>query len=303
VRALLIVNPRATSTNGRAARVVTRELAGHFDLEATQTRYRSHATELAAASAGFDLVLAFGGDGTVNETVNGLMKASSPAAFAPIPGGGANVFARSLGLPTNPVAAVSHILDTLAARRSRTIGLGLAGERYFTFSAGLGLDAEVVADVERLRAAGRQATPVLYMWTTLRRYYLTTDRREPALSLEIDGQPPVTHLFMGVVTNSAPWTYLGNRAVSAVPTPDFNSGLDVFALRRLRTITTLAALQQMLHTRERPPRGRDVVSVVGEPYVTFRSRRQIAFHIDGEYIGETSEVSFHFVPEALRVMA
>lgn len=306
MRALLIINPQATSTNGRAGEVA-RRLAARLDLQVVETRYRSHARDLAAASAaeGYGLVLTFGGDGTVNEAVNGLMSApvrDGPPALAPVPGGGANVFARSLGLPADPRGAITRILEAVDNAAGRTIGLGLAGDRYYTFSAGLGLDAEVVAEVERLRAAGRQSSPALYMWTALRRYYLATDRREPALSLQLAGRPEIGRLFMGVVMNSAPWTYLGRRPVSTVPKANFNSGLDVFALRRLRTLTTLTALQQMLHSRERPPHGRDVVSVTGQSRLTFRSSRPIAFHIDGEYCGETESVAFSFVPEVLRVM-
>lgn len=326
VRALLIINPRATSANGRVIRLVTRDLAAELDVEACYTRYRSHASELASAAAedGVDLVLTFGGDGTVNEAINGLMAARAAddgrsarapdggrggaagpvaTAFAPIPGGGANVFARSLGLTTNPVGAVRQVIGRLTVNGGRTIGLGLAGDRYFTFSAGLGLDAEVVADVERLRATGRQATPALWTWSTARRYYLTTDRRKPALTLEPAGGQRVPGLFMGVVTNSAPWTYLGNRPVTPVPTADFNHGLDVFALRRLRTITTLSAVQQMLHTRSRPPRGRDVVSLADQRELVFRATRPIAFHVDGEYVGETETMDFRYVPDAIRVMA
>jgi diacylglycerol kinase family enzyme len=321
VRALLIINPRATSMTGYDTGLVVRDLASRFDLDTVETRYRSHALEIAAASAadGYDVLLSFGGDGTVNEVVNGLMNAgvrnvtagsaATPGvpdglpAVAPIPGGGANVFARSLGLPIDPGAAARRIVTAAADGTRRTIGLGLAGDRYFTFSAGIGLDAEVVADVERLRASGRQSSTLLYMWTTLRRYYLVTDRRNPALALEVPGQPPVTGLFMGVVTNSSPWTYLGSHPVIPAPHPDFNSGLDVFALRHLRTLTTLSAFRQMLHTRTRPPAGRDVVSAADQQELTFRSRRPIAFHIDGEYMGETECVAFRFVPDALRVIA
>ena len=318
MRALLIINPRATSMSGREAGLVVRELGSQLELETAQTQYRGHAGELAAASAaqGLDLVVTFGGDGTVNEVVNGLMNARVPdytgppsgaeatarPAIAPVPGGGANVFARTLGLPPDPAAAVRRILAAAQARARRTIGLGLAGDRYFTFSAGLGVDAEVMADVERLRARGRHASTMLYLRTALRRYYVT-DRRRPALTLRVPGQPPVRNLFMGVVTNSSPWTYLGNRPVSPAPHADFNSGLDLFALRRLRTLTTLAALRHMMHTNEQPPSGRDVVSAAALTELAFHADRPIAFHIDGEYLGEIEEVPFRFVPDALCVLA
>ncbi len=300
---------------GRDAGLVVRELGSRLELETAQTQYRGHAGELAAASAaqGYDLVVTFGGDGTVNEVVNGLMNSRVPGytgttgqaarpAIAPVPGGGANVFARTLGLPPDPPAAVRRIAAAVDAGTGRTIGLGLAGDRYFTFSAGLGVDAEVMADVERLRANGRQASTMLYLRTALRRYYVT-DRRRPALTLQAPGLPQAGRVFMGVVTNSSPWTYLGSRPVRPVPRTDFNSGLDVFALRRLRTLTTLAALRHMMHANDQLPSGGDVLSVAALTELTFRSDRPIAFHIDGEYLGETRGVAFRFVPDALRVLA
>jgi diacylglycerol kinase family enzyme len=263
-------------------------------------------------------VVTFGGDGTVNEVVNGLMRCQVPAAdpaaaaageaapgrrpaIAAVPGGGANVFARTLGLPTDPAEAVQRILAAVDSGTWRTIGLGLAGDRYFTFSAGLGVDAEVVADVDRRRAKGRRASTMLYLRMGLRRYY-GTDRRHPALTLTAPGQPPVTGLFMGVVTNSSPWTYLGSHPVRPAHA-DFSSGLDLFALRRMRTLSTLAALRHMMHTPSELPSVRDVVSAAALTELALKADRPIAFHIDGEYQGETEGVSFRFVPEALCVVA
>jgi diacylglycerol kinase family enzyme len=307
VRALLIINPRATSMTGRDAGLVVRALGSRLQLDTRQTQYRGHAGKLAAASAaeGYDLVVTFSGDGTVNEVVNGLMQVPEPTerpAIAPVPGGGANVFARTLGLPPDAGGAVQRILAAVAAGERRKIGLGLAGDRYFTFSAGLGLDAEVIADMERQRARGRRGTVAAYLRTAVRRYY-RTDRRRPALTLQVPGESPVSSLFMGVVTNSSPWTYLGSHPVRPAHA-DFSSGLDLFALRRLRTLTTLAALGHMMHSNnEELPAGRDVVSASALSELAFSADRPIAFHIDGEYLGETESVAFRFVPDALRVIA
>jgi diacylglycerol kinase family enzyme len=307
VRALLIINPRATSMTGRDAGLVVRALGSRLELDTKQTQYRGHAGKLAAASAaeGYDLVVTFSGDGTVNEVVNGLMRIPEPTdrpAIAPIPGGGANVFARTLGLPPEAGQAVQRILAAVASGERRKIGLGLAGDRYFTFSAGLGVDAEVIADMERQRAHGRRASVAAYLRTAVRRYY-GTDRRRPALTLRIPGQSPASGLFMGVVTNSSPWTYLGSHPVRFAHA-DFSSGLDLFALRRLRTLTTLATLGHMMHSNnEELPSGRDVVSASALSELAFEADRPIAFHIDGEYLGETESVAFRFVPDALRVIA
>jgi diacylglycerol kinase family enzyme len=326
VRALLIINPRATSISGGTVDRVVHEFGSGLELDTAQTRYRGHARELAAAAGDYDLVVTLGGDGTVNEVVNGLMDggrkrpdtwsgtadAADPAcldgpALAPLPGGGANVFARTLGLPPDPVLAARHIAAAVGAGSSRDIGLGLAtsptGDRYFMFSSGLGVDAEVVADVERMRAGGQRESAPLFVWTALRRYYTSTDRRRPALTLEADEMPATKgRLFMGVVTNSAPWTYLGNRPVRPAPHNDFSSGLDVFALRRLRTLSTLKALGQMMHTDPRPVSGRDVVSATALSGLEFQASRPVAFHIDGEYLGETEKVAFRHLPGAMRVI-
>jgi len=292
---------------GRDAGLVVRALGSRLQLDTRQTQYRGHAGKLAAASAadGYDLVVTFSGDGTVNEVVNGLMRIPEPTdrpGLAPIPGGGANVFARTLGLPPEAGQAVQRILGAVASGARRKIGLGQAGDRYFTFSAGLGVDAEVIGDMERQRAHGRRASVAAYLRTAVRRYY-ETDRRRPALTLRVPGESPVSSLFMGVVTNSSPWTYLGSHPVRPAHS-DFSSGLDLFALRRLRTLTTLAALGHMMHSNnEELPSGRDVVSASALSELTFEAERPIAFHIDGEYLGETESVAFRFVPDALCVIA
>jgi diacylglycerol kinase family enzyme len=311
MRGLLIVNPNATSMTGTVIDLVVRSLAGLVDLDVERTQYRGHARELAAAARG-ELVIVLGGDGSINEVVNGLMgRNGGPGGGGPdggkpliavIPGGGANVLARGLGLPVDAARAVRRVREVVAAGRYRTIGLGLAADRYFTFSAGLGMDAETVGEVDRLRAEGRRESMPLFLRTMVRQYY-RTDRRRPALTLERDGAPPISDLFMTIITNRSPWTYLRDRPLLPVPNPDFNSGLDLLALRQIRLTTIFNAVGQMLYVRRRPPRGRDMLSVLGAESLTLRSARPIAFQVDGEYLGETEAVKFQFVPHALRVVA
>ena len=320
MRGILIVNPHATTTATNTPELVTRSLGGLVDLDVRHTRRRGHARELAAESDA-DLVLVLGGDGAVNEAVNGIMARSPGSPEAPgssgvpgpsgaalpligvIPGGGGNVFARALGLPLDTGAAISRIRELIAAESYRTIGLGLAGDRYFTFSADLGLDAEVMHEMDQLREAGHRQSTMLYLQTIVRQLYRGTDRRVPALTLERDGQPPADGLFMTMVTNRSPWTYLGGRALLPVPNPDFNSGLDLLALRRLRFGIIVSVVGQLLWVRSRPPRGRHLLSVPGLESLVIRSARPIAFQVDGEYLGETKAVEFRFVPDAIRVVA
>ena len=303
MRGLLIVNRHATSMTATVTDLAIRALAGLVDLEVERTQHRGHARELAAASDA-DLVVVHGGDGSINEAVNGVMsRPNERPQVAMIPGGGANVLARALGVPLDAAAAIRQLRNAIATGRHRTIGLGLAADRYFTFSAGLGMDAEVVREVDRMRAQGRRETVPLFLRTMVRQYYRGTDRRRPALTVERDGEPPISGLFMTIVTNRSPWTYFRGRPLLPVPHPDFNSGLDLLALRRLRVTTIVNAVGQMLYVRSHPPRGRDMLSVLGSESLTLRSVRPIALQADGEYLGETETVKFQFVPRALRVIA
>ena len=314
VRALLIVNPRATSTTLLRRDVIASALASAVQLEVIETRYRGHATKLASAarSEGFGLVLTFGGDGTANEAVNGILgsqadEAPDPAALpalAALPGGSANVFTGALGLPRDPVDATGHILRCLAGQQERTIGLGHADGRYFTFNAGLGLDAEVVRAVQGLRAHGRTVTPALWVRLALRQFYRHTDRKVPGIDLELDGGAAPGPVFVGIMSNTAPWTYLGGREVHANPRAGFDTGLDLFALRKLSTVSTFGAIRRMLTASgDQDLGGRNVLSRHDQARVVMRASRPIAFQIDGEYMGERQSVVFSSVPKALRVVA
>jgi diacylglycerol kinase family enzyme len=317
VRALLIVNPHATSTTRGRRDVIVRALASAVDLEVVETRYRGDATSLAATAAAdkFGVVMTLGGDGTVNEAVNGLLGADQsggahepPAAaedlpaLAALPGGNANVFTRALGLPADPVDAAGRLIEDLGAGNERCIGVGSAAGRYFTFNAGLGLDAEVVRAVEGRRAAGRPLTSALFFRTALRQYYRVTNRRHPAISIAEPAELSEGAVCLCIVSNTSPWTYLGRRPVRPNPGASFDTGLDLLALRSLGTLATTRTLRQMLADRTEPPRGRSVLAGHDLAAIELRAERPVAFQLDGEYVGEAEEVSFRSVPRALRVI-
>lgn len=311
MRALLIVNPHATSTTRGRRDVIVRALASAVDLDVVQTRYRGDATRLAAdaVSDKFDLVMTLGGDGTVNEAVNGLLAGPEPSdpgelpALAALPGGNANVFVRSLGLPADPVDAASRLIDDLASGTHRVIGLGLANGRYFTFNAGLGFDAEVVRAVEGRRADGGTLTPARYAATALRQYYRVTDRRHPGISIVEPAQLTDHMAYACFISNSAPWTYLGQRPVTTNPGASFDTGLDLMALLSLRTMATMRTLRQMLAQRTEPLRGRSIVTGHDLASIALRADRPLPVQLDGEYMGETEAIQFTAVPRALRVIA
>ncbi|MGW0431301.1 diacylglycerol/lipid kinase family protein [Micromonospora sp. NPDC003197] len=315
MRAVLVVNPKATSTSERSRDVLVRALRSEVDLAVRYTRRRGHAVTLAqeAVRDGVDLVVTLGGDGTVNEVVNGLMTAEpatmatgrTPAerlpALAVVPGGSTNVFARALGLPREWPEGTSVILEGLREGRTRTIGLGRADDRYFTFCAGLGLDAAVIRRVERARSRGRVSTVGLYLRATLNHYFLASDRRHPAIRLERPGEPTESELATVIIQNTAPWTYLGERPINPNPGASFDRGLDVLALRRLRVPSTARTVTQIL-SRDPDPHGGQVVQLPDLDEFTLVTTRPQAFQLDGDYLGEREKVCFTSVPAALRVI-
>ncbi|XVU24600.1 diacylglycerol/lipid kinase family protein [Actinoplanes sp. CA-054009] len=314
MRALLLVNPKATTTSERSRDVLVRALRSAVDLSVEYTTRRGHASALArtAAESGVDVVVTLGGDGTVNEAVNGLMtaegaltgmtdsRAQALPALAVVPGGSTNVFARALGLPRDWAEGTSVILDGLRDGRCRVIGLGRADDRFFTFAAGFGFDAAVVRRVEQARLRGRTSTPGLYFRSIVGQFF-GDDRKTPPLSIERPGEPTEADLGTVVIQNTAPWTYLGDRAINPNPNASFDRGLDVLALRGLAITSTTRTMAQ-LATRKGDPSGKQVLQLHDQDEFTVVASRPQPFQLDGDYLGERQKVHFVSVPEALRVI-
>jgi diacylglycerol kinase family enzyme len=305
MRALLVVNPKATTTSARARDVLAHALASEVKLDVVETTHRDHATELArqAAVDGLDVVVALGGDGTVNEVVNGILHAGPQPglpALAVVPAGSTNVFARALGMPNSAIEATSELLTALLADRRRTIGLGLADDRWFTFNAGLGLDAGAVRRVEKARTKGRTATQPLYVRSAVREYYLGAGRHQQVLTVERDGQEPL-RLALALVCQTDPWTYLGSRPVRPCPDASFETGLDLFGLTTMPTAAVLRHLRQILAAGARP-RGKRVVALHDLPAFTLRADVPLPFQLDGDDLGDREQVALKAVPQALQVI-
>jgi diacylglycerol kinase family enzyme len=301
MRAVLVFNPKATATNARVRDVIKRALESDLKLDVVETKRRGHAIDVArtAAADGVELVVVLGGDGTVNEVVNGIV--GTDTELAVVPGGSTNVFARALGLSGNAVEATSEILDAVRTGRRRLVNLGQANGRYFTFCAGVGIDAEVVRVVERHRRNGRNATPALYVRSAVAQFYRGTERRVPSITIERPGQDPEPGLFNVIIANGAPWTYFGEHPVDPCPLAKFDGGLDVLAMRRLKTVSTLRVVRQMFDAKPRL-RSRAAFQIHDADEFTVCSDRPLAYQLDGDYLGEVERVTFRSVPEALSVV-
>jgi diacylglycerol kinase family enzyme len=285
-----------------------------------------------------DLVVALGGDGTVNEVVNGLLHAGpSPETpmLAVVPGGSTNVFSRALGRSRDPVDATAEILESLRARRTRLVSLGTVSAagtstapltdprpeqavreaardaaddpgwtepRWFVFTAGMGFDADVIARVEAHRSRGRRSTGGLYVREATSAFVLGRDRRRPAMTLEVDGLPPVAGLFLCLVSNVSPWTYLGARPVVPSPEASFDADLDVFAMGRTGVVGMLRMLRGVLG-RTPDARGRAVHRWHDVARLTLTADRPQGWQVDGDHLGTATALRLRSVPAALRVIS
>jgi diacylglycerol kinase family enzyme len=308
MRALLVVNPTATTTSERGRDVLARALGSEVELTVAYTRRRGHAATLAyeATLDAVDIVVTLGGDGTVNEAVNGILRAKPACAaadrpaLAVVPGGSTNVFARAVGLPNDWADGTGVILEAVRENRTRTIGLGRADDRYFTFCAGLGIDAQVVRRVDRARLRGRRSTPSLFFRAVFAQYMMGAEWRNRAITLERADEPPEPDLATVIVQNTSPWTYLGERPINPSQDASFDTGLDVVAMRALDGSATARLAAQLLAGRTTV--GKRVLRLHDLAGFSLRTTRPIGFQVDGEFLGDRDKVEFASVPAALRVV-
>ncbi|MBY6538945.1 diacylglycerol kinase family lipid kinase [Rhodococcus sp. BP-349] len=314
MRAILIVNPNATSTTAAGRDLVAHALASRVSLSVLHTTHRGHASELAteARRAGIDLVIVHGGDGTVNEVVNGLLGVPAPTSMqsvtvgpvpllAVVPGGSANVFARSLGIAKDPVEATNQLIDLLESGSSRRIGLGHCDRTWFLFNAGLGWDADVCDAIDRGRKGGEAVTPSRYVRTAITTFF-RRKRRDPHLTVETDTGEAVAGVHFAFVTNSDPWTFLDARPVRTNPGTSFDGGLGIFAMRSTKVFTTLRVVVQMLSGTS-GPHSRALLRDDDVKWIRVRSAEPTGLQVDGDYLGERTEVEFASAPDALAVVA
>jgi diacylglycerol kinase family enzyme len=266
-----------------------------------ETNRRGHATRFAedAARRGIDVVVAYGGDGTLNEVATGV--ATTDTALAVLPGGSTNVFARTLGMPNDALQSVELIVDALDRNAISPIGLGRANDRYFTFHTGLGYDAAVVRWVEQRAALKRYAGHPLFVLASLKTFFMDFDRKRPHFSLEFGDGHTVDEGYFSVVMNTNPYTYLGNRPLDLVPKTDVDSKLSVVTFKTMNPSHILRTLASALRGGGVPEKPwLDVHTNVSR--VVARDNRAFPYQLDGDYLGETREITFEHVPNALRLV-
>jgi diacylglycerol kinase family enzyme len=289
--AVLIVNPHASGVTPEVVAAVERELR---PVETLLTEGPGHATELAARACGqADRIYVLSGDGGFNEVVNGL---DEDVEVGFLPGGGTSVLPRALGLPHDPIEAARALAGS---DRTRRISLGRVNGRRFTFSAGLGLDAELVRAVDALgrRSDGRRPGDVEFTRELLRLLAVHRGRFRPALTVLGRGRAA-----FALVANCDPYSYVGRRPLRVAPEARFELGLDLVAPKDVRLLD-LPRLAWWALARPGQMRSSDVIAMHDADSIQIECDGPTALQVDGEDLGDVTEARFEAEREALRVVA
>ena len=292
---VFIVNPFASSVTERRLRAVEETLARAGTVDTRLTERRGHATDLAAEVANGDVLVVFGGDGVVNEALNGLRE---DVPFGALPGGGTSVFARALGLPRDAPAAAERMVDAILAERTRRITLGRVAGRRFCFSAGVGLDAATVRRVDALGRArdGRRPGDLAFTYEFVRVLAAKRFRLEPAL--EIDGYGRAA---AALVANCDPYTYAGALPLHFAPQARFELGLDLIAPVSMKPQSIPRLLRYVLlgHGQESAP---DVLYAHDVDRLEVTCDRPLPLQVDGEDLGDVEHALFEAERDVVAVL-
>jgi diacylglycerol kinase family enzyme len=300
-QAMLVTNLTARTVSPRVKEVIVKALSADLKLEVVDTESRNHATDLArdAADRGFDLVIAFGGDGTMNEVANGI--AGTETAMAVLPGGMANVMCRTIGVPVDIVEATGHLLNRVKDAETRRINIGKMDGRYFVLSCGIGLDAETVKRVEADPVKKRKYRDWFFVYCALRAFFSSYRGREALFHLEADG---ISDEFMTVIVSNTPqFTYFKNRPVILMPEATLDGELDALGVRKLPT-SWIPALAAGLLKTGRHIKKKYVRYMKGLESMRFESLGPaLPIQLDGEYLGERREVEVELVRDGLSILS
>lgn len=299
MRILLVVNAFASSVTARSMVVINKAFSADHDVTLVETSRRGHATRLAlgAAKQGYDVVVVMGGDGTLNEAANGLV--GTDTALAVLPGGSTNVFARTLGLPNDPIEATGVLLDSLADEAIRSIGLGAVDGRCFLFHTGLGFDAAVVEQVERRSSLKRYAGHPLFIYAGFATWFRHYDHDRPRMAVHLGDGQVVDDAYFTIVLNTSPYTYLGNRGLDLTPEATLDTGLSVVAVRTMDFVKTLGLIGSAIGSGRHLRTSRHAVVAHDLDDIRIDGHGSFPYQVDGDFLGHAESLHFEHRPDAL----
>ena len=298
----LIANASASSVTARTRVVIQKALSADHEVTLLETTRRGHATRLArgAAAEGVDVVCVLGGDGTLNEAANGV--AGTDTALAPIPGGSTNVFARTLGLPEDPIHATAVTLEALDSGSIRSTGLGSANGRYFLFHTGIGFDAAVVEQVERRGQLKRWAGHALFAFAAFDTWLRHYDRADPHFVVEFDDGTRIEDGYFGLCLNTDPYTYLGTRPFHVAPAATLDRPMSVVTVRSLSAFNLGRLTLSTLRSSDGAQTGRGIDVRNDVTSVRVSSETPFPYQLDGDHLGNVTSIDFTWEPDQLQLV-
>ena len=298
---LVVVNPRATTVSKPLKTVVLRALESRYAVDAVETQGPGQATAVCreAAGAGYGVVVAFGGDGTVNEAANGLAGTDLPLAC--LPGGATNVFARLLGMPADVIGGTDRLLAIADDFRPRRVDTGRVEGRHFVFASGVGLDASVVARVERHPGRKARLGQHYFAWSAVATLCRDYAFDPPRLAVEAEGG--LLDGVTAIVQNADPLTFFGRRPIRVCRGAGLETGsLSLAVLRRVTPLDAITIVPRLF--RGWAAGRRKVTGVHGGARARIRSvdGRPCPLVVDGAHIAARDEAEYEAARRARGVV-
>ena len=310
----LIVNTTASSFSPRKLKVIETALNNFGNLRIENTKKRGHAIEIAkkCAENNEDIVFVLAGDGTLNEAAQGLI--NTDIVLAPIPGGSTNVFARAIGYSNDPIEALGELIVSIENKSYKKIGVGKINDRIFLFNAGFGLDAEVIARVERNAKIKKIAAHPYTFYNALITYATDYDKKNQTLKVILDEKvnPEIRMLSsdpevfkdanMVIVSNLSPWTYFGKKEVIIAPMASINHALTITSIRALSIFKLLRIAASAIGRHHTVMHHKDIAHCEGVSHCIIQANKNaIPYQVDGDYLGSTMKVEVNFLPKSLKI--
>ncbi len=307
---LIIVNPYATTVSNRLKNLVVYALQGRYEVETVATEAQNHATEIGreVQDHGYDVVVAFGGDGTLNEVANGLAGTDVPVSM--LPGGSTNVVCRTLGIPNDVVDATEHLLALADDWKPRKIDLGLVDDRHFVFSCGVGIDATVVKRVDAHPRLKSRAGPYYYSWAAVSAFY--RNYMVNPVRLRVDVNDKSVEGVTALAQNSDPFTYFASRPVRVCEGVELDDGtLSLGVLKRAAVRDMPTLIPRLFSDKQAAGHHRQIEHFEDVTAATIASisetkdgvARPFPVQVDGDYIGERTVLRLGVTARALTVIA
>jgi diacylglycerol kinase family enzyme len=299
-RVLLVANPVARTVSRPVLDVIEKALAADFELEVDETRRRGHATEMAlqAVRDGYDMMVVFSGDGTINEAVNGLV--GSDVALGVLPGGATNVLVRVTGMPTDPVEATGWLIGAALQGRGRRLGLGRIEDRYFVLNCGAGIDAEAMGMVDERQAESRAQFERAALSAVLRTVLWRYAGRKPFMTVTVDGGQPLEAVTV-LTGRTNPYTFYKRFGLRLTPQARLEGGLDVTVVKHLSRRSAPVLIRQVFSGGL--IRRKDVTYVHDASTVEIVGREPFPVQVDGDNIGTRERLTVGLRRDALWLVA